>query len=441
MMINQGHKVVAHRIVGHTNTEAMEWLQRSIVCETEGQIPLQTLYEDLVNKAGLRVIIRAVSCDKVIITFPSVMSMEDTLQEDGLLAKWFKHVNRWSKYEKAETRQVWIAVYGVPMHGWTEANFKEIAEIWGRLIQLEEKTDSTDNFESMKMLIASDHFYRIEGDVLLQIEDMGYRVFVSEIGSYPAVAKGPNHVFINQSSLKHGVAVMKDAIHKDDQRDALSNMKGNLEEGEVAQGVLEIQNSNDALSNMKGNFEGGEVAQGVLEIQNSNVKITTACLRDSPAGSNYSSSQTKALCCSHIVCSEDIINAKKGEPQHTKTFIVQEISSQGNEVEASKQNNLEDKGISDTASSEGPPPGFEHISNTAVVLNSIEGEEDQTTSEDSDIKTAKKAIQIGNLIGLKITQNEKGAEARILRSLRSSRKKEQQSPDKSGNIQKLKRRL
>ena len=46
-----------------------------------------------------------------------------------------------------------------------------------------------------------------------------------------------------------------------------------------------------------------------------------------------------------------------------------------------------------------------------------------TQSLDNTEKLAKESLQIGSLLGLKIIHNEKAAEARITRSLRSNSKK------------------
>jgi len=41
----------------------------------------------------------------------------------------------------------------------------------------------TESFESMKMLIATDVFTRIEEEILLTLEDEGHRVIVREIAT------------------------------------------------------------------------------------------------------------------------------------------------------------------------------------------------------------------------------------------------------------------
>jgi len=83
---------------------------------------------------------------------------------------------RWDKYECCTSRKVWIEVVGVPPHGWKWENFKAIAELWGYLICLGKPIARTDTFESIKLLIEIDIVFFIEGDFILTIDDLGFRV-------------------------------------------------------------------------------------------------------------------------------------------------------------------------------------------------------------------------------------------------------------------------
>jgi len=342
--------------------------------------------------------------------------MQESLKDHGVLDDWFTYISQWNKSEQAETRQVWLVVYGVLVHGWTEGNFQAIAKVWGKLVHLEQGTNNTMSFESLKMLVVTKHFYRIEGDILLQIEDKRYRVFVSEIGAKSLRIEEANHgISHSTTSQQHKEAAMKEAVQESDPVEETAELQHNLEEATAVQRVIEIQNSN--------------------------LEPNTVCLRDATAGSDHSSSHTKTLCCNQNVCSDDFINTTKGELQHTTAFNMQANINHDVEEARNKENDHCDKDLSDTSSSIGPPPGFEHNSHRAVPQNCTEEEDSKANSEDSIVKLAKESIQIGNLLGLKITHNEKGAEARITRSLRSNRKTLQQTPERSGNTQKVKRRL
>ena len=176
VVINQGSTIQAYKIGGEADTEAMEWLQRSLVCESRELIEVQTITKALIVQAGMQIQIRFISCTKFLITFHSLRLMEETLKEHGMLDEWFAHISKWNTAEQPGRRRVWIVVYGVPMHGWTEANFKKIAQVWGRLISLDKEVENTVSYEYMRLLIDSDHFDRIQGNILLQIGDIGFRV-------------------------------------------------------------------------------------------------------------------------------------------------------------------------------------------------------------------------------------------------------------------------
>ena len=125
----------------------------------------------------------ALSSDKFILTFDNVELMEEALRNHEELDVWFKDITKWSKYEACDSRKVWVEVFGVPPRGWCWENFQKISFIWGKLISLGKPILRTDSFESMKMLIATKFFGQIEEEILLQIEDAGYRVIVREVGS------------------------------------------------------------------------------------------------------------------------------------------------------------------------------------------------------------------------------------------------------------------
>ena len=109
--------------------------------------------------------------------------MEEALRNHEELDVWFKDITKWSKYETCESRKVWVEVFGVRPRGWWWENFKRISNLWGKLISLGKPIFRTDSFESMKMLIATKILSRIEEEILLSIEDGGYRVTIKKVGS------------------------------------------------------------------------------------------------------------------------------------------------------------------------------------------------------------------------------------------------------------------
>ena len=132
----------------------------------------------------------ALSGYKFILTFQTETTMEEALQKPEELLSWFSEIKKWDKYEYCSTRKVWLEVIGVPPHGWLWENFKSIAELWGYLICLGKPIMRTDSFDSMKLLIETDILSYIEDDIVLMIEDMGFRVSIKEANSTYPVTQG-----------------------------------------------------------------------------------------------------------------------------------------------------------------------------------------------------------------------------------------------------------
>jgi len=203
--------------------------------------------------------------------------MEESLNDHGVLDEWFVDITKWSMVEQSETRRVWIAVYGVPMHGWTEDNFKEIAKIWGRLLRLEQEVDDTMNYECMRLLIDSDHFYRIQGDILLQIGNMRYRVIVSEIEPYVPSTKSFKQVNTQQVRLQHKVLAMEEVAQKPAHASTNSKLK-NTQQVTIQHKVIAMeevaQESAHASTNskLKAHQDRGIEDQGLQGIQISNME-------------------------------------------------------------------------------------------------------------------------------------------------------------------------
>ena len=153
--INQGNTIKAFKIMGDKSLEAVKWLERSIVGESTHPIEVNTLTNALVSKAGMQIQIRELSCFKFIVTFPSVMLMEESLRNHVELEEWFTCITKWNLSVQNETRKVWLEVFGAPPHGWLEVNFRKIAEIWGSLISLDQEITTSHSYESMKILVAT----------------------------------------------------------------------------------------------------------------------------------------------------------------------------------------------------------------------------------------------------------------------------------------------
>lgn len=81
---------------------------------------------------------------------------------------------------ESNRRNVWISCYGVPLHGWSCATFKKIAQRWGEAVYIEEATAKGLSFAAGKVLISTDVWDRINEVVQLVIKGKVFDIKVVE---------------------------------------------------------------------------------------------------------------------------------------------------------------------------------------------------------------------------------------------------------------------
>jgi len=62
--------------------------------------------------------------------------VEEVLNNHEGLDQWFIDLKKWDKYEVCEMRRVWLEIFGLPRHGRSRENFKNIGELWGSFVCL-----------------------------------------------------------------------------------------------------------------------------------------------------------------------------------------------------------------------------------------------------------------------------------------------------------------
>jgi len=181
------------RLVGQMNEQNMEWLCRSLVCTVAEPRDLAALSSAIMQGFGQCVRLSALSSVKFLLTFSSQKEMEEALSSLDELYQWFEFIKRWDIAKCCDNRRVWIDILGVPPQGWKWENFKLIAELWGQLICLGKSTNNTESFEAMRALIATDRFCMIDSEILMLVDNCGYRVTIREIKTVcQAVRKSPH---------------------------------------------------------------------------------------------------------------------------------------------------------------------------------------------------------------------------------------------------------
>ncbi|KAL4295366.1 hypothetical protein GQ457_12G017090 [Hibiscus cannabinus] len=76
--------------------------------------------------------------------------------ENGCLDPWLENLMDWSPEFRLPNRRVWLSVWGVPIHAWSTETFKNIAGLWGELVQVDVETLVPSTFERCRFQVETD---------------------------------------------------------------------------------------------------------------------------------------------------------------------------------------------------------------------------------------------------------------------------------------------
>jgi len=441
------------RLQGQVNSEFEEWLNRSLVCTSYEPRDLATLSSAIINGFGQYTKICALSSFKFILTFSTIEQMEAAWSNHEELDLWFSEINKWRSSDYCECRKVWIENFGVPPHGWLGENFNRIAEIWGRVICLSKPIYRTDSFESMKVLVVTDIFQRIEDNLILVIGDEGYRIFITEIG--PALPISQRNCSSPSNPAMENQDSNNDVPGFEDLDDELA--EGN----DVAQSDLRNVVVNDELVNTvaksnpmvqissNSNCEGGKAGASMENSINSVTRTKTVSFSQNgfseeiikisqhlqplrnptdselPPPPGFENRRTVGLGENASPNAIQTIDAhlEEGEVVAPKVSVIatpRELQPSAVRFNNSLEEGPKNRSIECQAhaglgkvKSANQQPQIPAKGHSATVSS--------TYTSDSIRKIAEEALHIGELLGVKVVQHKQGAVSRITETLKKSR--------------------
>ncbi|MED6181971.1 hypothetical protein PIB30_024444 [Stylosanthes scabra] len=170
---------------------AKERLERSVIGETLEPYKFEELKHALLVEWQSLKEIRMMGAMKIVMTFDVVQSMEEALSSDCFLNH-FLEVRRWSRGEANRTRDCWIEVTGLPLHGWTTKNMEKIAKVWGKVITIERAKD--DHCSYFRALIVMNLGPTIRAMANVVIAEETFSIFVSKLrGSIDQKVEGMSY--------------------------------------------------------------------------------------------------------------------------------------------------------------------------------------------------------------------------------------------------------
>lgn len=115
----------------------------------------------------------------VIISFPDETSRDLVIKEKWI-PKWFKEIKPWNGEQAKVERFVWLSCYGMPLNAWSNSTFQNIGNLWGDFLQIDESTLKASSFVRARILIATDQFDKLEGNMNLMVDNVYYSIKVIE---------------------------------------------------------------------------------------------------------------------------------------------------------------------------------------------------------------------------------------------------------------------
>ncbi|KAK8656375.1 hypothetical protein V6N13_098328 [Hibiscus sabdariffa] len=81
-----------------------------------------------------------------LLMFTNEEDMRDMISRPAI-NQWFTKIEGWKPGVQIGSRSAWLSVVGIPIHLWSEGMFRNIAQVWGSLIRVEDATAEPQSFE------------------------------------------------------------------------------------------------------------------------------------------------------------------------------------------------------------------------------------------------------------------------------------------------------
>ncbi|MED6193567.1 hypothetical protein PIB30_020711 [Stylosanthes scabra] len=117
---------------------------------------------------------------------PGVIECRDIKEEavkDDAWSSVFDEIRLHWDHFSGLSRRVWVEVMGLPVYVWSEKTFRSIAELWGKYIYADNRTEEYKSFTVARFLIDSFEWEMINEWILIKVEGRQFEVFAKEFGA------------------------------------------------------------------------------------------------------------------------------------------------------------------------------------------------------------------------------------------------------------------
>jgi hypothetical protein len=96
------------------------------------------------------------------------------------LCYYFYNVKPWNPNCFADKRDVWVKIYGIPLHAWGESCFKGIGRKYGEFLDYDENTTSRASLDVARIKISTTFGDGIDDSMLIMALGVTYKIWIVE---------------------------------------------------------------------------------------------------------------------------------------------------------------------------------------------------------------------------------------------------------------------
>ncbi|MED6207800.1 hypothetical protein PIB30_038993 [Stylosanthes scabra] len=155
-----------------------EKLGKCVIGEALDPINVESLLQEVKSDCNCLEEVRMPGAMKVMMVFDSTQNM-DKMMESNTLAKHFLEIRKWTSGEANRTKECWIEVSRLPLHGWTRENMLKIGNVWGKAMDIEEMAEG--HYSYFRVLVVTNIGPRIWAMANIVIKEETFSIFIREL--------------------------------------------------------------------------------------------------------------------------------------------------------------------------------------------------------------------------------------------------------------------
>jgi hypothetical protein len=165
----------------HVQEATIRVLKNSKVGFFKETMDYQTFYDRLVMEGQHEVTATFMGGNMVLLQCPCEGELEEVMKfNSGWWDQCFSKILPWKPNFVSESREIWIQIYGIPLHAWEEGSFKMVAGRFGVFVDFDEATVAKQRLDVARVKLRTVRRGMIDTVLQLKVQGSSFDVWVVE---------------------------------------------------------------------------------------------------------------------------------------------------------------------------------------------------------------------------------------------------------------------